>query len=66
MNENNTPVYEWSNAIEYIANRCNLSRDIIEHVLELEEDYMRSIGIITEDAVDNQELFNVDGTQRNK
>lgn len=47
MNEN-TPVYEWEDAINFIAERCNIDKEIIEKVLLLEEDYMRSIGIIVD------------------
>ncbi len=42
----NAPVYEWEDAIDYIAQRCTLDRDTIEQILLLEEGYMRSIGII--------------------
>lgn len=45
MNEN-TPVYEWEDAINFIAERCDIDKETIEKVLILEEDYMRSIGII--------------------
>lgn len=44
--ENNTPVYDYEDAINFIAERCDIDKDIIEKVLMLEEDYMRSIGII--------------------
>ena len=45
MNEN-TPVYEWEDAINFIAERCDSDKETIEKVLILEEDYMRSVGII--------------------
>lgn len=45
MNEN-TPVYEWEDAINFIAERCDIDKETIEKVLILEEDYMRSVGII--------------------
>lgn len=45
MNEN-TPVYEWEDAINFIVERCDIDKETIEKVLILEEDYMRSIGII--------------------
>jgi len=45
---NNTPVYDYVEAINFIAERCDIGKDIIEKVLALEEDYMRSIGIISE------------------
>lgn len=47
MNEN-MPIYDWDNAVSYITERCDVGKDVIEQVLELEEDYMRSIGIIVE------------------
>lgn len=48
MNEN-TPVYEWEDAINFIAERCDIDKETIEKVLLLEEDYMRSIGIIVDE-----------------
>ena len=42
----NTPVYDYDDAINFIAERCDAGKDIIEKILLLEEDYMRSIGII--------------------
>ena len=42
----NTPVYEWEDAINFIAERCDVDKETIEKVLLLEEDYMRTIGII--------------------
>lgn len=58
----NTPVYDYEDAINFISERCDISKDTIEKVLMLEEDYMRSIGIV----VDEQEEFFeiVDGKQR--
>lgn len=58
----NTPVYDYEEAINFISERCNISKDTIEKVLMLEEDYMRSIGIV----VDEQEEFFeiIDGKQR--
>lgn len=46
--ENNMPVWEWEDAVSFIAERCNIDRDTIEKVLELELDYERSVGIIDE------------------
>lgn len=46
MNEN-TPVYTWEDAVDFIKERCDIDKGSIEKVLELEEDYMRSVGIIT-------------------
>lgn len=45
MNEN-MPVYNWDDAVEYILSRSDFEKDIVEKVLELEEEYMRSISII--------------------
>ena len=45
----NTPVYEWEDAINYIAERCDVDKETIEKVLLLEEDYMRTIGIIVDE-----------------
>lgn len=42
----NTPVYDYDEAIDFISDRCNVDRDIIDKILMLEEDYMRKIGII--------------------
>ena len=48
---NETPVYEYEDAINFISERCDVSKDIIEQVLLLEEDYMRSIGIIVDESI---------------
>lgn len=48
----NTPVYEYEDAVNFIAERCNIDKAIIEKVLMLEEDYMRSVGIITDEGSD--------------
>ena len=49
---NNTPVYDYEEAISFIAERCDVDKDIIEKVLLLEEDYMRSIGIIVDEPIE--------------
>lgn len=49
---NNTPVYDYEEAIIFIGERSNIGKDIIENVLMLEEDYMRSIGIISDEDLD--------------
>lgn len=46
---NNTPVYDFDDAVNFIAERCEISKDNIEKILMLEEDYMRSIGIISDE-----------------
>lgn len=47
MNEN-TPVFDWEDAVNFITDRCEVDKNIVEKVLELEEEYMRNIGIIAE------------------
>lgn len=42
----NTPVYDYDEAVKFISERCEIERNIIYKILMLEEDYMRSIGII--------------------
>lgn len=42
----NTPVYDFDEAVKFISERCEIERNIIDKILMLEEDYMRSIGII--------------------
>lgn len=49
---NDTPVYDYEDAIVFIRERSNISRNIIEKVLMLEEEYMRSIGIISDEDPD--------------
>ena len=41
-------IFEWEDAVNFIAERCDIDRETIEKVLLLEEDYMRKIGIIDE------------------
>lgn len=45
MNEN-TPVYNWEDAVNFIAEKCDVEKSVIEKILELEENYMRNVGII--------------------
>lgn len=42
----NTLVYDYDEAVKFISERCEIERNIIDKILMLEEDYMRSIGII--------------------
>lgn len=42
----NTPVYDYEEAVKFISERCDVDRNVIDKILMLEEDYMRSIGII--------------------
>lgn len=48
----NTPVYDYEDAINFIVERSDVNKDVIEKVLMLEEDYMRSIGIIVDGKID--------------
>lgn len=43
-----TPVYDWDDAVNFIAARCNHDKKTIDEILLIEEDYMRSIGIIVD------------------
>lgn len=45
MNDD-VPIWDEVKAINFIAERCDIDKDIIEKVLELEAEYMESIGII--------------------
>lgn len=47
----NTPVYEFEDAVNFISEKCDIDKDIIEKVLLLEEDFMRSVGIITDEPM---------------
>lgn len=58
--DNNMPVYDFDDAVNFIAEWCDISKDIIEKVLISEEDYMRSIGIISEEDPDIEWNFQVD------
>ena len=42
--ENNI-VWEWEDAVKFIMDRCDLSREVIETVLNLEFGYEDSIGL---------------------
>lgn len=42
----NIPVYDFDEAVKFIFDRCDVDRNVIDKILMLEEDYMRSIGII--------------------
>ena len=45
------PIYVFEDAVNFIAERCNTDRETIEKILMLEDDYMRSVGIIIEEMV---------------
>ena len=49
--DNNMPVYDFEETINFFSEKCDISRDNIETVLMLEEDYMRSIGIISDEPM---------------
>lgn len=46
MNTYDGPMYYESEAIEFIRSRSGLSEDVISKVLELEMDYISSIGLV--------------------
>lgn len=46
MNENKVLVYEPDDAIEFIAARCDIDKETIATVLDLDLEYMVSVGII--------------------
>ena len=39
-------VYDIDDAIEFISSRSDIPAEIVEQVLLLDEDYMRSVGIM--------------------
>lgn len=39
-------IYDIDKAIDYIIEKSGIKKEIIEFVLELEEEYMRTVGII--------------------
>ena len=43
--ENDMIMYDENDAIAYIALRCNLDEETIAKILDLEMEYMESIGI---------------------
>lgn len=58
-------VFDWEDAVNFIAERCEIDKETIEKVLSLEEDYMRSVGIIDEDENSSEsDIYNIDGRQR--
>lgn len=42
-------MWVWEDAVKYIMDRCDLDRETVEKVLEIEEDYMRSVGLIEDE-----------------
>ena len=49
MNEfDNGPVYYVEEAVGFIINKTGIDEQLIRDVLDAEEDYMRSIGLIIE------------------
>ncbi len=45
---NNPIIYDYKEAIQFIAEKCDVSKEDIKKVLYFEEKYMESIGIIDE------------------
>ena len=43
----NEPIYNVEEAVNYIAKRCAVNKETIENILDLELDYMVSIGLAT-------------------
>lgn len=43
------PMYVVTDAIDFIAERCDIDKETIAKVLSIEEDYMRSLGLIVEE-----------------
>lgn len=46
---NIVPMYYVTDAIKFICDRSELSEEVVSQVLDLEMDYMRSIGIVIEE-----------------
>ena len=61
---NNIPVYEFEDAINFISERSNIEKDTIKKVLELEEEYMKSIGVIVDKEEGANQSWMIDGTRR--
>lgn len=49
-----TPIYDFADAVDFIRARCNIHIEDIERVLTLEEEYMRSVGIINDEEDDTE------------
>lgn len=62
--DNNIPVYELEDAINFITEKSDIEKDTIKKVLELEEEYLKSIGVIVEEEENTNPLWMIDGTQR--
>lgn len=43
-----TPILDYEKMIEFITEHCDVDKCDIERVIDLETEYMRMIGIITE------------------
>ena len=54
----------WEYAIDFISERSNIEKDTIKKVLELEEEYMKSIGVIVDKEERTNPLWTIDGMQR--
>lgn len=44
-----TIMYYWEDAVEFIHNKSQIDKDTIDKVLELELDYMRTLGLVYDD-----------------
>ena len=52
MNENNDyPVLDFEDCINYIVDKTKLDREIIESVLNAETEFMEKVGIIVTDDI---------------
>ena len=59
MGNDESPMYYVSDAIKFICSRSDFSEDVVGKVLQLEDDYMRSIGIIVDPStLTKDELLN--------
>lgn len=50
----NAPVYYVDEAVEFIFERSGINKNVINKVLELEADYLRSLGLIVD--LNNEEF----------
>lgn len=44
----NSPVYYVEDAVSFVHNKTGIDEQLIRDILDAEEDYMRSIGLIVE------------------
>lgn len=49
MNENkNTPVLDFGEMLDWIESETNYDRDTIQHILEMETEWLKQAGIVIE------------------